>query len=217
VCPAPNHAGGGGAGGGEPLDGGAPLRGGPGRSGPGAVCRAALDGLVSASHARAVGVGPADRHAGRDEGGRGVQNTSAVPQEPSPRAAFKARRGLASQGASPSGGGCGGASGGPGPTRPATGWPGRRGVGGTRPSRSSPTISVGKHAVERWLLNHLVTTVVLGRPLLPPEYARDDPAGHSMLCPRLSLLRAARTKDSETRQDPATNLQFSAGQVGRVR
>ena len=33
----------------------------------------------SADHARDVGVGPADRHAGRDDGGRGVKKTSAVP------------------------------------------------------------------------------------------------------------------------------------------
>jgi len=69
-----------------------------------------------------------------------------APQETSPLAAFKARRGLASRCASPSGGGCCGGSCWPGPTRPITCWPGRSGVDGIRPSRRITTIRVGKHS-----------------------------------------------------------------------
>jgi hypothetical protein len=54
-------------------------RGSQGRRGPGSAGRAARDGLVSASHAREVGIGAADRDARRDVLGRHVQNTSAVP------------------------------------------------------------------------------------------------------------------------------------------
>ena len=39
---------------------------------------------------------------------------------------------------------------------------GRPGVAGTRPSPTITLISVGRHSLGPWLLNHLVTTVVLG-------------------------------------------------------
>ena len=84
-----------------------------------------------------------------------------APQETSPLAAFQARRGLASRGASERRRllwRCVLAV----PHAPITFWPGRRGVDGIRPSRRMTTISVGKHSLERWLLHHLVTTVVLG-------------------------------------------------------
>lgn len=90
------------------------------------------------------------------------QNSRQSPPQASPLAAFKARRGLASHGACPSGGGCGGDSCWPYPKRSATFWPGRSGVGNTRPSPSITPRSVGRHSVARWPLKHRVTTVVLG-------------------------------------------------------
>ena len=84
-----------------------------------------------------------------------------APPQASPLAAFKARRGLASHGACPSGGGCGGDSCWPYPKRSATFWPGRSGVGNTKPSPSITPRSVGRHSVARWPLKHRVTTVVL--------------------------------------------------------
>ena len=57
---------------------------------------AELDGLVSAYHARDVGVGPADRDARRDDRGRNVKKSLRSPTQASLLAPFKAKRGLAS-------------------------------------------------------------------------------------------------------------------------
>jgi SRSO17 transposase len=84
------------------------------------------------------------------------------PQATSPLAAFKVRRGLAAGGVCPSSGGCCGGEYWPCPTRLATSWPGRRGVGTTSASPSITIINVGTHSWGPWLHDHVLTTVVLG-------------------------------------------------------
>jgi hypothetical protein len=90
-----------------------------------------------------------------------VKKSRPLPPQASPRAAFKARRGLASCGACPNGGGCDGGAGGSGPPRSAPCWPGRRGVGNTSVSPKTTTRSVGRHALGQWRPTYFVTTVVL--------------------------------------------------------
>ena len=85
------------------------------------------------------------------------------PQGVSPWAAFKARRGLSSPGACPSGGDCGGGSCWPYPTRPATSWPGHGGGRTISAPPSMTSINVVRHALGAWLHNYLVTTVVISR------------------------------------------------------
>ena len=75
-----------------------------------------------------------------------LQKSLPPPQVASPLAAFKARRGLASRGACPSCGGCCGGECWSCPTRSATSWPGRSGVGGTSVSPNMTMISVERYA-----------------------------------------------------------------------
>jgi SRSO17 transposase len=83
------------------------------------------------------------------------------PPAAGPLAAFKARRGLTSRCACPSGGCCGDSCW-PCPRRPATSWRGRSGVGTISASPSLTMINVGRPSLGPWLHNCLVTTVVLG-------------------------------------------------------
>jgi SRSO17 transposase len=69
------------------------------------------------------------------------------PQLASPLAACKARRGLASRGACPSCGGCGGDECRPYPKRPATSWPGRSGDSTISASPRLIMIHVGRHSL----------------------------------------------------------------------
>jgi hypothetical protein len=89
------------------------------------------------------------------------KNSLPPRQVVSPLAAFKARRGLASRGACPSGGGCCGDECWPCPKRPATSWPGCRDVSTISASTSMIMIHVGRHSLGSWRHNDLVTSVVL--------------------------------------------------------
>ena len=84
-----------------------------------------------------------------------------APQEANPLGAFKARRGLPSHCASPSGIGGWGGSSWPRRRPPVMSAAGRTGVAGTRPSPKMTIIRVGRHSLGPCLHKHFITTVVL--------------------------------------------------------